>query len=74
MKFNIEDVLAERNGIVNSFCMPIGHSLLIATDITDHKHQVEKAYEGMLHEACVIDDCCRRFKRTFKRDIEYLIL
>lgn len=68
MKLNIENVLDERNKIVNSFCMPMEHSRLIATDITDHKFQIYKVYKGMLHEACVIDDCCRRFEKMFGRN------
>ena len=66
MKLNIEDVLNERNKIVHSFCVPLQQSRLIPTDITDHRSQVEKVYKGMLHEACVIDDCCRRFEKTFE--------
>ena len=66
MKLNIEDVLRERNSIVNSFSIPLRHRPLVAGDMADHKCRVEKVYRGMLHEACVIDDCCRRFKRTFE--------
>lgn len=66
MKLNIEDVLAERNKIVNSFNIPLRHIPLVASDIDAHKCHVEKVYRGMLHEKCVIDDCCRRFKRTFE--------
>lgn len=65
MKLNIEDVLEERSRIVNSFCVPITYTRLIATDITDHKYQIWKVYQGMLREACVTDDCCRRFERMF---------
>ena len=61
-----EDNFLERNHIVNSFCVQLRHSQLLATDIADHKSQVEKVYKGMLHEARVIDDCCRRFERTFE--------
>lgn len=72
MKLN-EDIFCERNSIVNSFLIPLRQSQLIPTDITDHKSQVEKVYNGMLHEACVIDDCCRRFEKTFRQiDIYYI--
>lgn len=67
MKLNTKDIL-ERKGIANSFCIPLGHTPLVATDIADHKRQLEKVYEGMLREASVIDDCCRRFEIMFRRN------
>ena len=50
--------------------IPVHQTPLLGTDTTDHRCQVEKVYKGMLHEACVIDDCCRRFERTFERTFE----
>lgn len=64
MKLNKEDIL-ERNRIVNSFRIPVRHTPLVPTDMADHKCWIEKVYKGMLREACVIDDCCRRFERIF---------
>lgn len=43
------------------------------TDIADHESQVEAAYKGMLHEVSVIDDCRRRFNRTFKQTDFFII-
>ncbi len=65
MKLN-KDIFSERNRIINKFCLGLGYAPLNPHDIADHRCQLEKVYKGMLHEACVIDDCCRRFKRTFE--------
>lgn len=48
------------------------YALLQATelnemDIEDHELQVEAVFKELLHEVSVIDDCRRRFKRTFER-------
>lgn len=51
---------------MSGFCIPLQRTPLFATDLTDHKCQIEMVYKGMLHEACVIDDCCRRFKEAFR--------
>ena len=67
MKLNIED-FSERNRIVNSFCIPLRHIPLITSDIADHKCWIEKVYKGMLREASVVDDCCRRFEKIFKQN------
>lgn len=64
MKLNTE-VILERKAIVGSSCIPLRHTPLIATDIADHKSQIEKVYKELLHEACVMDDCCWRFKKMF---------
>jgi len=60
------DIFGERNQIINSSALPFINNPLTSYDITVHKWEIEKVYKGMLHEACVIDDCCRRFKRTFE--------
>lgn len=65
MKLDVEDILSERKGIAYILCTPTRHIPLVASDEADHKHQIEKVYKGMLHEACVIDDCCRRFEKMF---------
>ena len=67
MKLNKDDLL-ERNRIVNSFCVPLRHIPLVTSDMADHKRQMEKVYKGMLREARVIDDCCRRFENMFKQN------
>jgi len=64
MKLSSE-IIRERNQIISSFSTPIQYTSLIATDITDHRYWMEKVYRNMLREACVIDDCCRRFERMF---------
>jgi len=61
-----EDIISERNQIMSGFCVPLQNTPLFATDRTDHRCQLEKVYKGMLREACVIDDCCRRFERTLR--------
>ncbi len=72
MKLN-EDIFWERNQIVDSFDTPLRRTLLIPTDMADHKCQVEKVYKQMLHEASVIDECCRRFEKMFRRNDFYFI-
>lgn len=67
MKLNRKDFL-ERNHIANGDYIPLQHTPLVATDIADHKRQLERVYEGMLREASVIDDCCRRFEIMFRRN------
>jgi len=67
MKLN-EDIISERNRIASSnqhftFCFPLRHTPLLASDMVDHKNQLEKVYKYMLREACVIDDCCRRLEK-----------
>jgi len=64
MKLNTEFIL-ERKVIAGNSCFPLRHTPLITSDIADHKRRVEKVYKELLHEACVIDDCCRRFERMF---------
>jgi len=64
MKLN-KDIFLLRNRIVNSFCIPPRHTPLLASDIADHKCQIEKVYKGMLREVCVVDECCWRFERIF---------
>ncbi len=39
---------------------------LLPFDVVMHRNELEKVYKGMLHEAGVIDDCCRRFEKTFE--------
>ena len=65
MEINLEHIIQERKNIAVSFRIPLRHIPLIKTDMDDHKRQIEKVYNGMLREACVIDDCCRRFKMMF---------
>jgi hypothetical protein len=60
-----EEYILERNQIISNFKIPLRHTPLIRSDISGHKNQIENVYKGMLHEACVIDDCCRRFERMF---------
>lgn len=63
----LEDILEQRKNIMGSLHTPVQQTPLFGTDITDHRHQIEKVYKGMLHEACVIDNCCRRFEKMFGR-------
>lgn len=65
MKTNLEKVVRERNRITWCFDTPLEYTRLLGTDKTDHRHWMEKAYKGMLHDAGVVDECCRRFKREF---------
>lgn len=66
MKLDLESAIAERRGIISSFRTPMEPTALIATDITDHRHWLEVVYrKTLMHEACVFDDCCRRFEREF---------
>jgi len=66
-----KSIFTERNKIVNnktatSFSAMLRHTPLIPSDLADHKLQLEKVYKGMLREACVIDDCCERFRRMIR--------
>lgn len=65
MKLNTKFIL-ERKAIAGSSYIPLRHTPLITTDIADHKRHIEKVYKELLHEACVIDDCCWRFKKMFR--------
>ena len=71
MKLNVDDI-SERNRIVNSFIVPLRHIPLIASDMADHKRQILKVYKGMLREACVIDDCRRRFETMFREPMFWI--
>jgi len=61
-----ETDISERKQIIRSFCTQLEYTALLETDINDHKCQVETVYKQMLHEKKVIDECRRRFKRTFE--------
>lgn len=62
-----DNLLEERIGIANMhFCAPLELTELNQIDLCLHKSDIKKVYKGMLREACVIDDCCRRFKRMFR--------
>lgn len=64
MKLNGE-VILERKAIAGISCFPLRHTPLVTTDVADHKCHIEKVYKELLHEACVVDDCCRRFEKMF---------
>ena len=61
-----EEIISERNQIIGTFSTPMQYTSLLAMDITDHRCQLDNVYKNLLREACVIDDCCRRFKLTFQ--------
>jgi len=65
VKINLKSAISERYKIANSFPAPITFTALIATDITDHRHSMEKIYCRLLHDAGTVDECCRRFERAF---------
>ncbi len=68
MTLDLESAVLERNRITCSFGAPIGPTRLIATDITDHRHWFVEVYRKVpIHEACVFDDCRRRFEKAFNR-------
>lgn len=61
-----KNLIEERVGIANMyFCGPLEFTKPNQNDICLHKNQLNKVYKEMLHDSCVIDDCCRRFKKTF---------
>lgn len=67
MKQDLTSAIAERCQITGSFPAKMARTALIATDITDHRHWLIEVYRNVLiHEACVFDDCCRRFEREFR--------
>ena len=58
--------LSERMNISGwDFYAPLQVTELNEMDMADHKCRLEEVYKGMLREACVIDDCCRRFENMF---------
>ncbi len=68
MKLDLTTVVSERNRIINSFTVPVEHTLLVATetDTADHRYWLEKVYSKLfIVEAGVVDDCCRRLEREF---------
>ncbi len=66
MKLDLESAVIERNQITGSFSTQISPTSMIATDKTDHGFWVQKVYRGLLHEKSVIEECYRRFKKTFE--------
>ena len=64
-KLDLHEVIRERNRITWCSDTPLEYTRLLATDKTDHRIWIEKAYKGMLHEAGVVDECCRRFEKEF---------
>ena len=64
-KLDLQSVIEERNRITWCFGTPLELTRLLATDKTDHRSWMEKAYKGMLHDAGVVDECCRRFEKEF---------
>ena len=72
MKFN-QEYFSERNKKSRGFSESVRQTPLTSMDIIDHRHWIEEAYKGMLREACVPDDCCQRFERTFKNYDMFLI-
>ena len=68
-----ETEISERKQIIRNFCDEMKPTELLATDITDHERQIEEVYRQMLHEKKVIDKCRRRFEKTFKKGIDFVI-
>lgn len=64
-ELDLHSVIEERNRITWCFDTPLEFTRLLATDKTDHRHWMEEVYHGMLHDAGVVDECCRRFEREF---------
>jgi len=58
-------LIFERNKIIWSFTTLITFTGLLATDITDHRHNIKQVYRQLLHEKSVYEECMRRFRRTF---------
>jgi len=69
-----ETDISERAQIIRSFCDEMKLTGLLSTDITDHKCWIEEVYKQMMHEKRVIDDCSRRFKRTFEQKDNFFIV
>lgn len=65
MSLDLESAVIERNQIIGSFPAPINQTLLLSIDITDHRFWVQKVYKARIHENSTIDECCRRFERSF---------
>lgn len=66
--------LSERVNIASwDFYGPLSFTDLAVTDVDDHKFSIEQIYQGMLREVSVVDDCCRRFERQFKKIDYYFI-
>ena len=74
MKKIIPKDLSERMNISCwAFYEPLQVTQLNETDIADHESQVDAVYNGLLHEASVVDECRWRFERTFKSMDYYMI-
>ena len=44
-------------------------------DIADHRRRIKEVYRPMLHETKVYDECCERFRKTFRdRDGELVFI
>ncbi len=69
MKLDLEQVVTERNRLINSFSVPTEHTSLTLTeeDLADHQHWLREVYrKTLLYEACVFDDCARRLEKEFR--------
>lgn len=69
MSFDFKTIL-KSNRIVGGISTPDEDAELFDIDKAYHKWELETIYRELLHERSVISDCCMRFERTFKKQIE----
>lgn len=67
MEIDLKHIM-ERKKIAVCFYIPPRHIPLTTSDKADHKCRIKEVYKGMLREACVVDDCLRRFEIMFGRN------
>lgn len=60
-----ENILLEHTRISN--CIFDEDDNLTDTDEAYNNHEILEVYRPLLHERSVIDDCCERFRKTFKK-------
>lgn len=65
MKFDMVDIVTERNLIQKRFRPPIYRTPLNIGDQIDHGHQLKIVYKPLLHDNEILGECDRRFYRVF---------
>ncbi len=68
---NLDEVTLEHIRISN--CIFDEEDNMTETDEAYNRQAVLEAYRPLLHERSVIDDCCERFRKTFKTQDMFLV-
>ena len=61
----LDEIRLEHTRISN--CSFNENDTMTETDEAYHRQAILEVYRPLLHERSVIDDCCERFRETFKK-------